>query len=180
MNEHGEIITSRKGIANVFGEFDKKLNDDNEQKEAEQEIGKNENESSFDVHNDNDTDEMTRIQEITTEELRTAINKLNKGKSPDSDGIRVENIKACDDETREMVRQILNEITEQNEFTPEAWKKVKRKVLLKKGVVENVGNCRPICSLPALCKLFSTILYRRLYPQLDQEQPEDHAGLEMP
>ena len=65
-----------------------------------------------------------------------------------------------------------------NEFTPETWKKVKMKVLHKESDVENVGNCRPICSLPALYKLFSTILYGRLYPRLDQEQAEDQAGLE--
>ena len=74
-----------------------------------------------------------------------------------------------------MVRQIFNEIIKQNEFTPEAWKKVKIKVIHKKGDVENVGNYRPICSLPALYKLFSTMLYRRLYPRLDQEQAEDQA-----
>ena len=53
---------------------------------------------------------------------------------------------------------------------------MKIKVIHKKGDVENVGNYRPICSLPALYKLFSTILYRRLYPRLDQEQAEDQAG----
>ena len=68
----------------------------------------------------------------------------SKGKSRDSDGIRAEDIKACDDETREMVRQILKEIIKQNEFTPEAWRKVKIKVLHKKGDVENVGDYRPI------------------------------------
>ena len=127
------------------------------------------------MHN-NDTDEMTRIPEITAEELQAAINKLKKGKSPDSNGIRAEDIKACDDETKEMVRQIFNEITKQNEFTPEAWKKVTIQVIHKKGDVENVGNYRPICSLPALCKLFSTILYGTLYPRFDQEQAEDQAG----
>ena len=110
---------------------------DNVQDEYEREIRENGNESSTDVHI-NDTDEMTRIPEITTEELQDAINKLKKGKSPDSDGIRAEDIEACDDETREMVRQIFNEITKQNEFTPEAWKKVKIKVLHKKRDVENV------------------------------------------
>ena len=129
-NEKGEIITSRKGVANVFGEFPKKIYDDNEQEETEQEIGDNENESSIDVC-DNNTNEMMRIPEVTTEELRTAMNKLKKGKSPDSNGIRAEDIKACDDETREMVRQIFNEIKQQNEFTPEAWKKVKIKVTQK-------------------------------------------------
>ena len=102
--------------------------------------------------------------------------KCIRDRSPDSDGIRAEDIKACDDEAREMVRQIFTEIIKQNEFTPEAWKKVKIKVIHKKGDVENVGNYRPICSLPALYKLFSTILYRRLYPRLDQEQAEGQAG----
>ena len=119
---------------------------------------------------------MTRIPEITTEGLPTAINKLKEVKSPDSNGIRAEDIKACDDETREMVREMFNEITKQNEFTREAWKKVKIKVVHKKGDVKNVGNYRPICSLPALYTLFSTILYGRLYPRLEKEQAEDQAG----
>ena len=46
----------------------------------------------------------------------------------------------------------------------------------KKGDVENLSNYRPICSLPALYKLFSTILYGILYPTLDQKQAEDQAG----
>ena len=119
-----------------------------------------------------------RIPEITTEELQSAISKLKKkkGKSPDSNGIRAEDIKACDDETREMVRQLFNEIIKRNNFTPEEWKKVKIKVIHKKGDVENVSNYRPICSFPALHKLFSTILYGRLYPMLDQRQAEDQAG----
>ena len=108
--------------------------------------------------------------------LQTAINKLKKGKSPDSQGIRAEDIKACDGETREMVGQIFNENITRNEFTPKDWKKVTLKVIHKKGDVENVSNYSPICSLPALYKLFSTILYGRLYPVLDQKQAEDQAG----
>ena len=42
--------------------------------------------------------------------------------------------------------------------------------------MEDVGNYRPICSLLALYKLFTTILYSRLYPRLDQKQAEDQAG----
>ena len=99
-----------------------------------------------------------RIPEITTEE-QSAISKLKTGKSPDSNGIRAEDIKACDDETREMMRQLFNEIIKKNNFTPDEWKKVKIKVIHKKGDVENVSNYRPICSLPAMYKLFSIILY---------------------
>ena len=46
----------------------------------------------------------------------------------------------------------------------------------KKGDVENVGNYCAICSLPALYKLFLTILYRRLYPRLDRQLAEGQAG----
>ena len=74
-NEKGEFITSRKGIANVFGEFHKKLYDDQEHEETQQEHEENETESSIDVQN-KDTSEMKRIPEITTGELQTAINRL--------------------------------------------------------------------------------------------------------
>ena len=119
----------------------------------------------------------TATQTRSTEELQTAINKLKKGKSPDNKGIRAEDIKDCDEETREMVRHIFNEIIKRKEFTLEDWKKVTIKVIHKKGDVEHVSNYRPICSLPALYKLFSTILYGRLHPVLHKKQAEDHAGI---
>ena len=40
--------------------------------------------------------------------------------------------KVCDDETREMVRQIFNEIIKRNNFALDEWKKVKIKVIHKK------------------------------------------------
>ena len=103
-----------------LGTSTNKLYEDNDQDESEQELSEDENKSSTDVHYNN-TDEMTRIPEITTEELQNAINEL-KGKSPESNGIRAEDTRAFDDETREMVRQIFNEITKRSEFTPEEWK----------------------------------------------------------
>ena len=129
--------------------------------------------SSTDVHNNNN-EEMTRIPEITTEELQIAINKLKKENLQKA--IWAEDTKACDDEIREMVRQFINDVIKRNEFTPEDWKKVKIKVLHKKGDVENVSKYRPICLLFALHKVFSKILYGRLYPVLDQKKAEDQAG----
>ena len=108
--------------------------------------------------------------------MQAAICKLKSGKSPDGNGIRAEDIKDCNEETREMMRQMFNEIIKRNNFTPEEWKKVKIKVIYKKGDVEDVSNYRPICSLPSMYKLFSTIMYGRLYPMLDHYQAEDQAG----
>ena len=158
-NKRGECSTSRKGIADTFGEFYKRLYEDSGKDNSEHEMK-----------------DDKRIPEITSEELQSAISKLKAGKSPDGNGIRAEDIKDCNDDTREMMRQIFNEIIKRNNFTPEEWKKVKIKVMYKKGDVEDVSNYRPICSLPAMYKLFSTILYGRLYPMLDQNQVEDQAG----
>ena len=98
-NDKGECITSRKGIADAFGEFYKRLYEDNKRDDFEHEM-------SYDD------------RRISKRNLQT-----QKGKSPDSKGIRAEDIKACDDETREMARQIFNEIIKRNNFTPDEWKK---------------------------------------------------------
>ena len=58
-------------------EFNKKLYDDQEHQEIEQEHEENKTERSIDVHNRN-TSEMKRIPEITIEELQTATNRLKK------------------------------------------------------------------------------------------------------
>ena len=76
----------------------------------------------------------------------------------------------------ETVRQIFNEILKRKEFMSEDWKKVTIKVIYKKGDVEDVSNYRPICLLPSMYKLFSTIMYGRLFSMLDQYQAEDQAG----
>ena len=99
MNDEGECITSRKGIADVFGEFYKRLYEDSGQDNSE--------------HEKRDD---KRIPEITSEELQSAISKLKAGKSPDGNGIRAEDIKDCSDETREMMRQIFNEVIKRNNF----------------------------------------------------------------
>ena len=106
---------------------------------------------------------------------QSAISKLKIGKFPDGNGIRAEDIKDCNDETREMMRQIFNEIMKKNNFTPDEWKKVKIKVIHKKEDVEDVGKYRPICSAPAMYNLFSTILHGKLHPMPDQNQAKDQA-----
>ena len=111
-NKKGECITSRQGIADTFGEFYKRLYEDSGKDNSEQEMKDDE-----------------RIPEITSEEIQAAISKLKAGKSPDGNRIRAEHIKDCNDETREMMRQIFNEVIKRNNFTTEEWKKVKIKVI---------------------------------------------------
>ena len=75
-----------------------------------------------------------------------------------------------------MTRQFFNEILKQEDCTPTTWRRIRIKVIHKKGDVEEAGNYMPMCTLPALYKLFSTFLCNRLCPRLDRVQPEDHCG----
>ena len=98
-----------------------------------------------------------------------------KGKASDCNGVRAEDIEACSEKTKEMTRQFFNEILKQEDCTPTTWRRIRIKVIHKKGDVEEAGNYMPICTLPALYKLFSTFLCNRLCPRLDRLQPEDQG-----
>ena len=119
---------------------------------------------------------MEKNPEFIMEEMQAAIDRLKRGKSGDSNGIRAEDIKGCDEETKEWIRQIFNGALQQKDCTPETWRKIQIKVICKKGDVQDARNYRPICTQPALYKLFSTLLYIRPYPRLDQCQPADQGG----
>ena len=121
-----------------------------------------------------DTSEMKRIPEITTKELRTAINKLKRQicRQQWNQSRGHQSLRRRDERNGETD---LQRNRKANKFTPETWRKVRMKVIHKKRKVENVGNYRPISSLPALYKLFTTILYSASYPRLDKTQAEDQA-----
>ena len=64
---------------------------------------------------DDDQGEETEMEhdkktENDEQETRMQSKDSKKGKAADSNGIRAEDIKACDDETKEMVRQIFKEV----------------------------------------------------------------------
>ena len=124
-----------------------------------------------------DDDVKNEIPEIKQDEVQTAIDSLKKGKASDNNGIRAEDIKTCDETMEAMKRQIFNEVMKQKDCTPETWRIICLKVIHKKGNVEEVGNYRPSCTLPALYKLFSTLKNNRLCDRLDRAQPEDQGGV---
>ena len=125
---------------------------------------------------DKELEQNNSMKEFAIDEIKDAIDRLNKGKARDSNGIRAEQLKNCSDETTEKIRTIFNEIAQQEDFTPKSWRKIRIQVIYKKGDREDAGNYRPICSLPVLYKLFATVLYVRLASGLHRVQPPDQAG----
>ena len=69
---------------------------------------------------------------ITDEEMQAAINELKKGKASDNNGIRAEDIKACDDKTKEVIKMIFNEVKKQGSCTPKIRLRLRIKVIHKK------------------------------------------------
>ena len=129
-------------------------------------------------HADDDAedDEPDRhIPELTMKELMIAINSLKKEKSADSKGVKAEDIKGADEEATNMTHEIFNLINEQNSMAPSLWKKVVIIMFCKKGNATKPENCSPICGLVQRCKLFSTMIYNRLYAELDRYQCSDQG-----
>ena len=172
-NAKGETVTSRKGIANVFGEFHGKLYDEEEDDNEEYDHCRAEKNTRS--RGQKSDDNKSEIPQFSKTEVQ-AIDSLKKGKASDNNGIRAEDIKACSDKTKEMMRKIFNEVLKQEDCTSTTWRRIRMKVIHKKGDVEGAGNYRPICTLPALYKIFSTLLYNRHYPRLDRVRPDDQGG----
>ena len=157
----------------MFGEFYEKLHDDDEddgrkETENEEDAGKRTLLSQDEI--------FWRIPEFTTKKVQEAIDRIFRARAGESSGIKAEHIKRCDNETKEWIRQILNETVQQENCTPQTWRRIPIKVIHKNGDVEDAGNYRPICSLPVLHKLFTTELCARLVPRLDSCQPPDQSG----
>ena len=168
-NKEWETIKTRQGIANVFAKFYEDLYEGDES-----DTGK-----GMDSRTEKDErlpDQHDPIPEFRKNEIQDAIDRLKMGKAKDNSGIRAEQLKNCSDETKEKIRTIFNEITRQEDFTPKSWRKIRIQVIYKKGDREEAGNYRPICSLPVVYKLFTTVLYARLAPPLHKIQPPDQGG----
>ena len=95
-------------------------------------------------------DELTKKKE--KRKSNTRVHKMRcrlpstdskQGKASDSNGIRAEDIKACDETTKEMTRQIFDEVLKQEDCTPTTWRRIRMKVIHKEEV-EEAGNYRPI------------------------------------
>ena len=76
-NEKGEVITSRKGIANVIGEFCRKMYDDDQCDETELETAQSETENDKGDQSAG-VEETKEIPEFTTEELQAAQGQTQK------------------------------------------------------------------------------------------------------
>ena len=193
-NGKDEIEASRKGLANTFAKFYSNLYSEEkheEDKKDDEEEGLNErdglvvdkelaeqksgNPKEID-ESENHEDRSEHIPEFTKQELQTGIDCLKRVKTRRHKRNQADDLKQCDDETKEMMREIINEVFKQEMMVPEAWKTSGKKVIFRKGNDERRENYRPICTLSTLMKVFSTLLHNRLYKKPERYQPSDQGA----
>ena len=99
------------------------------------------------------------LDQITEAEVREAIKAQKNGKAPGSDSVCAEMLKADEQETPRILRQIFQRIWDE-EDTPDDWKTGTIIKLLKKGDLGNCNNWRGITLLSMTCKIFSRIILK--------------------
>ena len=112
-------------------------------------------------------DLQIRTEEITIKELRKTIRKLKNNKTPGTDRVTVDMIKALDKQNLEILRGQLNECWT-NECIPEIMTEANVASLFKKGDTQNLANYRPIALLNYTYRILASIIQQRLAEKLDQ------------
>ena len=161
----GRTVRDRKGIADIFADFYESLY---AQKEA-------------DIQHDmtgkqNTTDATSDIPPFTPDELAKAMTQLRNGKASDKAGIIAEMLKGGGDKLHDALLNLYNEVIKRDATTPEQWKRAHIMVIYKSGDPQQPSNYRPITVIPLLYKLFARMIYNRLEPLLDPQQPPEQAG----
>ena len=160
-DKYGNVQTNRMSITNIFATFYEELY---ARKETEE------------IHASSEQTYSGEIPAFTESELLKALRTLKNGKCKDSAGVRAEMLKNTGDKTRKVLLDLYNAVLQGSMETPKSWKKSVITVLYKSGDPMEPKNYRPICIIPLLYKLFSKLLYSRLYPILDLAQTPDQAG----
>ena len=89
------------------------------QKHHDEELESEEMETRTGKENEEDGEtKMKNILEFTEQEAQDAIDSLKKESAGDSNGIKAEDIKTFDEETRRLIREIFNEVLRQEDKSP--------------------------------------------------------------
>jgi hypothetical protein len=107
---------------------------------------------------------------ITVEELKKAMDVLNKGKSPDIFGITIEHLFNADEVILDFLPNIYNTMLNNGEVPNVIKKGLLSPVIKKKGSKKLANYYRGITVLPVLNKILEAIIKLRMQPQIMKMQ----------
>lgn len=126
--------------------------------------------------NESDNDENDiEINPVDETEIIIGIKRLKYEKSPGPDGLTNEAIKIAGSYLVNPLVHLFNLILSTS-VTPNQCSESNIILLFKKGDPKNIANYRPMSLLPALYKLFSSTIEKRISTTLEKSQPIEQAG----
>ena len=160
------LLTEPEDIANRWGEYFENLlnveNCDGEDDSASEE----EEEGMAYEGNEN---------EITSMEVKEAVNKMKNGKAPGDDELPVEIFKALGNDGIAWLKRVFNAAWNQSK-TPSDWGKAIVCPIHKKGEKCHCANYRGISLLSHVSKIYERILEKRLRTKVEEKLGEWHHG----
>ena len=159
-NPDGVRITSHRGIEEEFVKFYSNLYSSSWQ-------GPN-----FALQQPQDAE---AVPFVLPSEVRSAIESSASGKASGPDKISIDEIKSMGHEPHTALAERFSVYLAAGSI-PTAWKTSSMSLIFKKGDKEDIGNYRPITSLPVMYKIFSKIILARVRKTLDSEQPLEQTG----
>ena len=114
-------------------------------------------------------------QDILYAEVQRAISTLKSNKSPGSDGITGEMLKAGGEPLARQIHELCNRAWHEG-TVPEEWSKSILVPIPKKGDLSECSNYRTISLINHTGKVFLTVLLNRLKSRLDPYLSEEQAG----
>uniref|UniRef100_A0A914UTP4 Reverse transcriptase domain-containing protein n=1 Tax=Plectus sambesii TaxID=2011161 RepID=A0A914UTP4_9BILA len=116
------------------------------------------------------------IPAVLTSEVRHAIGQVATDKAPGKDGTEVELLKAGGARLWAALAAHFSKYMGEL-HVPKQWKESKTILLFKKGDKDLLKNYWSICLLSALYMTLTNIILNRLTRELDEQQPQEQAGL---
>ncbi|KAK6753595.1 hypothetical protein RB195_012903 [Necator americanus] len=118
--------------------------------------------------------EMETITESSSG-VRVAIKSMKPGTAPGPDFISADFLRAGGHSLHVILAAHMTSYL-QKERIPDQWKTSRTVLIHKKGDREDLRNCRPICLLSVLYKVFTKIILTRISRTLSEAQPQEQAG----
>ncbi|KAK6748895.1 hypothetical protein RB195_001489 [Necator americanus] len=108
--------------------------------------------------------------EVLPSEIRHAIMSVRNRMAPGPDRIRPEHLKSLPPVLINTLARLFTRYLSECKVVKQ-WKISKTVLLYKKGDLHDIGNCRPICLLSVMYKLFTRVILKRIEKVLDEGQP---------
>eukprot|EP00959_Pyramimonas_sp_CCMP1952_P387191 8114655-Pyramimonas_sp.AAC.1 len=111
-------------------------------------------------------------------DFEACIRNMKRNKACAEDGIIVEMLKDSGSDMVDVITDVFCKLLNGDAKSPAEWRTSKIVVLFKKGDAALPNNYRPRAIIPVLCKLYSSVLLRRINSLLEAARAPEDMGFQ--